>query len=104
MKLKVEVEYRNPDRWLVWTLETDRPARRVLASVTALHPDAHAIEVSVVRAYPAAHIRHPWPGTVLTPYQLPGGEIVKIDEEVARGARRLDFTLKGGEIVDAWRL
>jgi hypothetical protein len=103
-ELRVEVEYRDAkdeSRWLTWTLTTDRPLVRVLASVQALHPDAHATEVQVVKN-PAYYMR--LDGYVSTPYQLPSGEIVKIDEDVARGARRIDFTLKGGKIVDAWRL
>jgi hypothetical protein len=106
--LRIEVEYpierSDATRWATWTLRTDRPLKRVLASVQAMHPYAKTIEVSVVKHYPAAHISHPWPGTVLTPYRLPSGEVVQIDEEVARGKQQIDFTLRGGEIVMAERL
>jgi hypothetical protein len=104
-QLHVEVEYRDAkgeSRWLTWTLTTDRPLRRVLASVQALHPDAHATEVQVVKN--AAYYMRREPGYVSTPYRLPSGEVVQIDEEVARGAQQLDFTLRGGEIVMAERV
>lgn len=37
-------------------------------------------------------------------YRLPSGEIVRIDSELARGAAVIDFTLKGGSIVQAARV
>jgi hypothetical protein len=41
---------------------------------------------------------------VFTHYSLPNGEIVKIQEELARGAATIDYTLKGGDIVTATRM
>jgi hypothetical protein len=37
-------------------------------------------------------------------YRLPSGQIVDVDATAAKGARIIDFTLAGGEIVQAVRL
>lgn len=46
----------------------------------------------------------PAPGTVFTPYRLPDGSVVRIDEEVARGADTMGYTLAGGQLVVAIRV
>ena len=38
------------------------------------------------------------------PYRLPDGRIVMINEDVARGALLVSFTLVGGRVVDAVRV
>jgi hypothetical protein len=38
------------------------------------------------------------------PYQLPDGRIVRVDATASRGAPVIDFTLKGGKIVNAVRV
>lgn len=41
---------------------------------------------------------------VLVPYRLPDGRIVQVDDSAAKGAAIIDFTLAGGQIVDAVRV
>lgn len=36
-------------------------------------------------------------------YVLPDGQVVKVDDTAAKGALVIDFTLKGGRIVQAVR-
>jgi hypothetical protein len=41
---------------------------------------------------------------VKTAYRLPDGQIIHVQEELARGAQTIGFTLRGGEVVDAVRV
>ena len=41
--------------------------------------------------------------TALSPFRLPGGRIVMIQEELTRGLDWITFTVKGGEVVIATR-
>jgi hypothetical protein len=40
----------------------------------------------------------------VTKYRLPNGEVVDIQDDVARGAPTVSFTMKGGEIVEATKI
>jgi hypothetical protein len=41
---------------------------------------------------------------MMTKYQLPNGDVVDIQEDVARGEPTVSFTMKGGEIVEATKV
>ncbi len=60
--------------------------------------DAHTTATAAATAR-VAHLRDG-----LRPYRLPGGRIVQIQADVARGAFFVSFTLETGQIVDATRV
>jgi len=41
---------------------------------------------------------------ILVPYALPNGEIVKVDNSAAKNAMIIDYTLRGGKIVQALKV
>lgn len=47
---------------------------------------------------------HDYSERVLVYYQLPDGSVVRVDDSAAKGARTIDFTLQGGNIVTAVRV
>jgi hypothetical protein len=63
------------------------------------------------RSYKLADLRREYRATLKAAdkpthdaYLLPTGEVVRLARDLTRGAWTVDFTLKGGQVVDAVRL